>query len=34
MYGVANELSICEVDVTGMGVPLKKYLKREYRIVS
>jgi hypothetical protein len=34
MYGVTNELKVCEVDVKGMGVPLTKYLKRGYKIVS
>ena len=34
MYGVTNELKVCEVDVKGMGVPLTGYLKRDYRIVS
>jgi hypothetical protein len=34
MYGVTNELKVCEVDVKGMGVPLTRYLKRGYRIVS
>jgi hypothetical protein len=34
MYGVTNELKVCEVDVKGMGVPLSRYLKRGYKIVS
>ena len=34
MYNVTNELKVCEVDVKGMGVPLTRYLKRGYRIVS
>ncbi len=34
MYGVTNELRVCEVDVKGMGVPLTRYLKRGYRIIS
>jgi hypothetical protein len=34
MYGVTNELKVCEVDVKGMGVPLTKYLKRGYKIIS
>jgi hypothetical protein len=34
MYGVTNDLKVCEVDVKGMGVPLTKYLKRGYKIVS
>lgn len=34
MYGVTNELKACEVDVKGMGVPLTKYLKRGYKIIS
>ena len=25
MYGVTNELTVCEVDVKGMGVPLTRY---------
>jgi len=34
MYGITNELKVCEVDVKGMGVPLTRYLKRGYKIVS
>jgi len=34
MYGVTNDLKVCEVDVKGMGVPLTQYLKRGYKIVS
>ena len=34
MYGVTNDLKVCEVDVRGMGVPLTRYLKRGYKIVS
>lgn len=34
MYGVTNDLKVCEVDVKGMGVPLTHYLKRGYRVVS
>jgi hypothetical protein len=34
MYGVTNDLKVCEVDVKGMGVPLTGYLKRGYKIVS
>jgi hypothetical protein len=34
MYGVTNDLKVCEVDVKGMGVPLTHYLKRGYKIVS
>ena len=34
MYGVADELRICKVDVKGMGIPLTKYLKRDYKIIS
>jgi hypothetical protein len=34
MYGVTNELKVCEVDVKGMGVPLTRYLKRGYNIIS
>ena len=34
MYNVTDELKVCEVDVKGMGVPLSKYLKRGYKMVS
>jgi hypothetical protein len=34
MYGVTNDLKVCEVDVKGMGVPLTRYLKRGYKIIS
>jgi hypothetical protein len=34
MYGVTNDLKSCQVDVKGMGVPLTKYLKRGYKIIS
>jgi hypothetical protein len=34
MYGVTEELQACQVDVKGMGIPLTRYLKRGYRIVS
>ena len=34
MYGVADELKVCEVDVRGMGGPLTKYLKQDYKIIS
>ena len=34
MYGVTNDLKVCKVDVMGMGVPLTKYLKRGYRVIS
>ena len=34
MYGVTNALKVCEVDVRGMGVPLTKYLKRGYKVIS
>jgi len=34
MYGVTNELKVCEVDVRGMGGPLTKYLKRGYKVIS
>jgi hypothetical protein len=34
MYGVTNELKVCEVDVKGMGVHLTRYLKRGYKLVS
>jgi hypothetical protein len=34
MYGVTNDLKTCQVDVKGMGVPLTKYLKRGYKVIS
>lgn len=34
MYGVANDLKVCGVDVIGMGVPLTKYLKRGYKVLT
>lgn len=34
MYGVTNQLKECQVDVKGMGVPLTKYLKRGYKVIS
>ena len=34
MYGVTNDLRVCKVDVKGMGVPLTRYLKRGYKVVS
>jgi hypothetical protein len=34
MYDVTNELKVCQIDVKGMGVPLTRYLKRGYKIVS
>jgi len=34
MYGVTNDLKVCEVDVKGMGVPLTRYLKRGYKVIS
>lgn len=34
MYNVTNELKVCQVDVKGMGVPLTRYLKRGYKIIS
>jgi hypothetical protein len=34
MYGVTNDLKVCEVDVKGMGLPLTRYLKRGYKMVS
>lgn len=33
MYGITNNLKVCDVDVKGMGVPLTRYLKRGYKIV-
>jgi hypothetical protein len=34
MYDVTDKLKVCEVDVKGMGVPLTRYLKRGYKIIS
>lgn len=34
MYGVTGELKVCSVDVRGMGVPLTKYLKRGYKVIT
>jgi hypothetical protein len=34
MYGVTPALKECQVDVKGMGVPLTKYLKRGYKVIS
>jgi hypothetical protein len=34
MYGVTDKLKVCKVDVKGMGVPLTKYLKRGYKVIS
>jgi hypothetical protein len=34
MYGVTDELKVCEVDVKGLGVSLTRYLRRGYRILS
>ena len=34
MYGVTDTLKVCQVDVKGMGVPLTKYLKRGYKVIS
>jgi len=34
MYGVTDELKVCEIDVKGMGVPLTRYLKKGYKTVS
>ena len=34
MYGVTNQLKECQVDVKGMGVPLTKYLKRGYKVIT
>ena len=34
MYGVTSDLKTCQVDVKGMGVPLTKYLKRGYKVIS
>lgn len=34
LYGVTDQLKVCEIDVRRMGVPLTKYLKRGYKIIS
>ena len=34
IYDVTNKLKVCEVDVKGMGIPLTRYLKRGYRVIS
>jgi hypothetical protein len=34
MYSVTDQLKVCQVNVKGMGVPLTKYLKRGYKIIS
>ena len=34
MYGVTEELKVYELDVRGMGVPLTRYLKRGYKVLS
>jgi len=34
MYNVTDELKVCSIDVKGMGVPLTRYLKRGYKIIS
>jgi hypothetical protein len=34
MYGVADDLKVCKVDVRGMGGPLTDYLKRGYKVIS
>ena len=34
MLGVTDELKACSIDVIGMGVPLTKYLKRGYKVVT
>lgn len=34
MYGVTDELKVCQVDVKGMGAPLSKYLKKGYKVIS
>jgi hypothetical protein len=34
MYGITNDLKVCSIDVKGMGIPLTRYLKRGYRVVS
>ena len=34
MFGVTDELKVCQVGVKGIGAPLSKYLKKEYKVVS
>lgn len=34
MYGLTNELKACSIDVRGMGVPLSRYLKRGYKVIT
>ncbi len=34
MYSVTNDLKVCEIDVKGEGVPLTKYLKRGYKVIT
>jgi hypothetical protein len=34
MYGIANDLKVYGIDVIGMGVPLTKYLKRGYKVIT
>ena len=34
MYGVTDQLKVCDIDVRRMGIPLTKYLKRGYKIIS
>ena len=34
MYGVTDQLKVCDIDVRRMGIPLTKYLKRSYKIIS
>ena len=34
MLGVTGELKACSIDVRGMGVPLTKYLKQGYKVIS
>ena len=34
MYSVTDALKVCAVDVKGMGVPLTKYLKSGYKVIS
>ena len=34
MYGITDDLKECRVDVKGMGVPLTKYLKKGYKVIS
>jgi len=34
MLGVTDQLKSCNIDVKGMGVPLTRYLKRGYKVLT